>query len=151
MKWDKYQPDLIIPGSEKGLVTIIEFKKNLSKSDLNKMTKEQREFWNKMQEILVKHKEAIDEISEAIIEYEQSRIVENPTVYVAKTKDIKTGKEYFTAKTSWPMKDGKKKEIKIYLGRAIDFDNDTKSSKAKKKARVKMSKTLARRKGLGEI
>lgn len=147
----KHQPDLIIPGSETGLATIIEFKKNLSKADLNKMSKAQREFWNKMQEILVKHKEAIHEISDAILEYKRSTMIENPVVYVARTKDIKTGKEYFTAKTTWPLKDGKKKEVKIYLGKASDFNNDTQSPKAKDLALVKMRQTLARRMRLGEI
>jgi acyl-ACP thioesterase len=151
MKRNQNQPDLIIPGSQKGLSTIIEFKKNFSKVDLNRMTNVQREFWNKMQEILVKHKDAIDEISEAILEYERNTILENPVIYVARTKDIKTEKEYFTAKTTWPMKDGKKKEIKIYLGRAGNFNGDTLSPKAKELALVKMRQTLARRIRSGEI
>lgn len=151
MKSKQHRPDLVIPGSAKGLETVIEFKQNLTKADLNKMTKAQKEFWFKMQELMIKHKDALDEISNAILEFQQLSVIENPVVYVARTKDIKTGKEYFTAKTSWPLKDGKKKEIKIYLGKASEFDGNTLSVEAKELAKTKMKKTLSRRKQLGEI
>jgi hypothetical protein len=48
-------------------------------------------------------------------------------------------------------KNGGKKEVKIYLGRAKDFDNDTMSIRAKEDAKRKMSETLRRRKDHGEI
>jgi hypothetical protein len=58
-------------------------------------------------------------------------ITENPPVYIARTKDIKTDIEYFIAKTFIPVKGGKKKEIKVYLGKASDYNNDTKHNMAK--------------------
>ena len=45
----------------------------------------------------------------------------------------------------------KKKEVKIYLGKASDFGNDTQSEKAKEIALIKMRQTLARRIRAGEI
>ena len=101
--------------------------------------------------IIEKNNGVLEEISNAIVDYEQEWIIYHPEVYVARTKDIKTGKEYFTAKTFWMKKDGKKKEIKIYLGKSSDFDNDTLSPKAKEFATKKMSTTLRRRKDNGEI
>ena len=58
---------------------------------------------------------------------------------------MKTEIEYFTAKTFWPLRGGKKKEVKIYLGKASDYDNDTQSKKAKKEATSKMTQTISRR------
>lgn len=80
---------------------------------------------------LDKHKEALDEIEESILDFIHKSIRRNPPVYIAKTKDIKTEKVYFTAKTFIPIAGGGKKEIKVYLGNADKFDNDTKSAKAK--------------------
>jgi hypothetical protein len=106
---------------------------------------------NELLEALEKNKEVLDEIDEKRLNYEQELIVQNPQVYVARTKDVKTGIEYFTAKTFWKQKGGVKKEIKIYIGKAEDYDNDTKSPLAKRDALVKMSETLRRRKDAGEI
>lgn len=92
-----------------------------------------------------KNKMALDEIQNAILKFEQSLVLFQPQIYVARTKDIKTEIEYFTAKTFWPLPDGKKKEVKIYLGKAEEFNNDTKSKKAKDIAVVKMRQTIARR------
>jgi hypothetical protein len=93
----------------------------------------------------------LKEFEEAIIEYKQEWIISEPSVYVARTRDSKTDMEYFTAKTFWPLINGKTKEVKIYLGKAGDFGNDTMSIRAKETAKRKMSETLRRRKDNGEI
>ena len=77
------------------------------------------------------HKSALDDIEDATLNFLVAAIRENPPVYIARTKDIKTDIEYFIAKTFIPFKGGKKKEVKVYLGKAIDFNNDTKNSAAK--------------------
>lgn len=80
---------------------------------------------------LNKHKEALDEIEESVLDFIHKSIRRNPPVYIAKTRDVKTDKVYFTAKTFIPIAGGGKKEVKVYLGNADNFDNDTKSAKAK--------------------
>jgi len=81
--------------------------------------------------LLELHKSALDDIEDATLNFLVSAISENPPVYIARTKDVKTDIEYFIAKTFVPFKGGKKKEVKVYLGKAVDFDNDTKSTAAK--------------------
>lgn len=81
--------------------------------------------------LLDKHKSALDDIEDATLNFLVAAIRENPPVYIARTKDIKTDIEYFIAKTFIPFKGGKKKEVKVYLGKASDFNNDTKNSTAK--------------------
>jgi hypothetical protein len=105
----------------------------------------------KVQEIARKNRSVLKEFEEAIIEYKQEWIISEPSVYVARTRDSKTDMEYFTAKTFWPLINGKTKEVKIYLGKAGDFENDTMSIRAKETAKRKMSETLRRRKDNGEI
>lgn len=105
----------------------------------------------KLQSVVRMYREGLKEMIDAYLEVQQELTIAEPSVYVAKTKDIKTDKEYFTAKTFWPLKNGRKKEVKIYLGRAKDFDNDTMSIRAKEDAKRKMSETLRRRKDQGEI
>ncbi len=145
------RPDLIIPSAAKGLETIVEFKQYLTKADIGRQPKSHQDILLKLQRLTEIHKAALDEIGDAVLEYKRLLVLENPTIYVARTTDIKTGKEYLTAKTSWPMKDWKRKEVKIYLGKSSDFDNDTQSPKAKELALVKMRQTLARRMRSGEI
>ena len=81
--------------------------------------------------LLTKHKDVIDEIEDEMLNFVQKSISLKPPVYVARTKDPKTEIEYFNAKTFIPLKGGKKKEVKVYLGKAAEFANDTKSPKAK--------------------
>jgi hypothetical protein len=81
--------------------------------------------------LLTKHKDVIDEIEDEMLNFVQKSISLKPPVYVARTKDPKTDIEYFNAKTFIPLKGGKKKEVKVYLGKAAEFANDTKSPKAK--------------------
>jgi hypothetical protein len=86
---------------------------------------------NRVIEVLHKHKNVLAEIEDEILNFLQKSIHLKPPVYVARTKDPKTEIEYFNAKTFIPIQGGAKKEIKVYLGKASDFDNDTKSAKAK--------------------
>lgn len=102
-------------------------------------------------EVLWKNKEALIEVEQKMLNYLQEMIIYKPKVYVARTKDKKTDIEYFTAKTLWPLEGGRKKEIKIYLGKAEEFNNDTQDKGAKLLAERKMKETLRRRKDLGEI
>jgi hypothetical protein len=81
--------------------------------------------------LLDKHKSALDDIEDATLNFLVAAIRENPPVYIARTKDIKTDIEYFIAKTFIPFKGGKKKEVKVYLGKASEFNNDTKNNAAK--------------------
>jgi hypothetical protein len=140
------------PPMVKGLEAILHFMAMDSKSMLKQSTHaEFREALKEIQDLYMKHKLAFDEMGDALVNYHRLNVMNNPTVYIARTKDVKTGIEYFTAKTSWPLKNFKKKDIKIYLGKASDFKGDTLSTKAKDLAVVKMRQTLARRMRAGEI
>ena len=151
MKSKKQQADIIIPGASKGLETIIEFKAMDVDGFIKTQPNAHKVHLIKIKDVIEKHKAAIDEIANAILEYKRILLLENPVIYVARTTDIKTGKEYFTAKTTWIVEGFKTKEVKIYLGKASDFGNDTQSEKAKEFALIKMRQTLARRIRAGEI
>ena len=120
-------------------------------SDVKRTPKNVKAAADKLQELARKFRQEWIELQDAYIEYQQEWIIAEPTVYVARTKDVKNDHEYFTAKTFWPTKDGKRKEIKIYLGKAGEFGNNTMNYKAKEFAKNKMSETLRRRKDMGEI
>ena len=100
---------------------------------------------------LKKNKDVIDEIEDKMLEFIKFSIAHRPDVYVARTKNKENDKEYFTAKTFMPQKGGKKKEVKVYVGKAEDYDFNTKNPKAKIDAVRKMRKTLIRRLNEGTI
>jgi hypothetical protein len=145
------KPDLHIIGVSKALGTILKYRSMDRKGHLKQSPHEYRAAVEKINHIIYKHEKALDEIGDVVLEYEQLAEMINPTVYIARTTDVKTGIEYFTAKSFWPIKDFKKKVVKIYLGKASQYDNDTKSLKAKSDAIEKMRQTLARRVRAGEI
>lgn len=95
--------------------------------------------------VIEKYKNELLAVQEATLKYARMAAIIEPTVYIARTRDSKTDIEYMTAKTFWPMLNGDVKEVKIYIGKASDYDNDTRSERAKKEALVKMRQTLARR------
>jgi hypothetical protein len=86
-------------------------------SVMPKETVELRNLRKKVIETLERHNEAILEVEEAMVNYAQEYTILDPPTYTAKIKDAKTGIEYLTAKTFWPMVGGKKKEIRIYIGK----------------------------------
>jgi hypothetical protein len=76
----------------------------------------------------------------------QKDAINNPTVYLAKTKDIKTGNYYLVGKTYLPLSVSEIKEIKIYVGKLKDFPKGTKDESgmliAKRKIREKIKSHL---------
>jgi hypothetical protein len=102
-------------------------------------------------DVLHKHKDALSEIEDEMLNFIQKSIRLKPPVYVARTKDIKTDIEYFNAKTFMPLKGGKKKEVKVYLGKATDFDNDTKSIEAKLLGEKLLKKAIEEKASKGEF
>ena len=140
-----------IPTSFKGFESFNEFRSSVSDDFIKKQPSSVRQILEKVRDTMEKHKGSLDEIEDVLLEYQQLVILYNPTVYVARTKDVKTDIEYFTAKTFWPLKGGKRKEIKIYLGKAADYGNDTQSKRAKSEAATKMAQTIARRLREGSI
>lgn len=74
--------------------------------------------------LLDKHKKAIIEVEEKMIEYVQLDTIKDPSVYIAILKDTRNPEfENVTAKTFWPLVGGGKKEIRIYLGRLSEFSH----------------------------
>jgi len=84
-------------------------------------------------EVLVQYREVLNEIEDATLKFIQKSIAIRPPVYISRSIDSKTEKEYFHAKTFLPQKGGKKKEIKVYLGKASDFNHNTRNPEAKLK------------------
>lgn len=99
----------------------------------------------KIIEFLNTNKDVFDQLDLLVTDYEQYKVLMNPTIHVARSKDTLTDIEYFKAKTFFPYPNGERKEVKIHLGKAENYDFDTKSDKAKKEALWKMRQTLARR------
>jgi hypothetical protein len=107
--------------------------------DLNKKIQEILQF-------LDSNKEVFDQLDQLVTDYEQHKVLLNPTVHIAQTKDVKNKDIiYFKAKTFWPKPNGERKEVKVHLGRAENYGNDTTSAIAKREAVRKMKETLARR------
>jgi hypothetical protein len=102
-------------------------------------------------DVLYKHRDALSEIEDEMLNFIQKSVRLKPPVYVARTKDPKTDIEYFNAKTFVPLKGGKKKEVKVYLGKATDFDNDTKSVKAKLLGEKLLKKAIEEKASKGEF
>ena len=119
----------------------IKFKPALLQGGFNKAFDEDI---NRILSLLDKHKDALDEIEDAILLFIHDAIRIKPPVYIARTKDVKTDIEYFTAKTIIPIKGGKKKEIKVYVGKAEDFNYNTKSPEAKLKGEKIMRATIVK-------
>ena len=101
--------------------------------------------------LLTKHKSVLDEIEGEMLNFIQKSVRLKPPVYVARTKDPKTDIEYFNAKTFVPLKSGRKKEVKVYLGKAADFDNDTKSPMAKALGEKLLKKAIEEKTSKGEF
>lgn len=143
--------ELNISGDIEGLDTIHKLTSLADGGDIKRVPKNVKAAIDKLHETARKYRLELEEVQNAALEVKQEFIIAEPIVYVARTRDIKTDIEYFTAKTFWPLKDGKTKEVKIYLGKATDFGNKTMSINAREFAKRKMSETLRRRKDEGEI
>jgi hypothetical protein len=100
-----------------------------------------KETRSKVLSILEKNSEAVKEIELAMVLYNQIYTAESPSVYLAYVKDAKTDLEYLTAKTFWPLMDGNKKEIRIYIGSKKDFP-DHKNLNVRFLAKQKMREHL---------
>jgi len=121
-------------------------------SDSTEHCNELTEKRQRILDTLDKHKEIINHIDQLITDFEQQKVRMNPTVYISKArtplnKDI----TYFYAKTFYPFPNGKRKEVKIYLGRAEKFNNDKHSIQVKNEAVRKMRETLNRRFNEGSL
>ncbi len=101
--------------------------------------------------LITKHKSVLDEIEGEMLNFIQKSVRLKPPVYVARTKDPKTDIEYFNAKTFVPLKSGRKKEVKVYLGKAADFDYDTKSPMAKALGEKLLRKAIEEKASKGEF
>jgi hypothetical protein len=151
MEMEVEKQNIDLPSPFKGFESFNEFRSSINDNFIKRQPSSVRSSLENIKDTVEKYKGPLDEIENALLEYQKLVIIQNPTVYVARTKDVRTEIEYFTAKTSWPMKGGKKKEVKIYLGKASDYDNDTKSKKAKIQATAKMKQTLLRRSKEGSL
>jgi hypothetical protein len=93
-------------------------------------------------DLLEKHKAAVLEIEEAMVLYAQEYTILNPPTYTATIKDVKTQINYVTAKTFWPIVGGKKKEIRIYIGKPEDYEVPPFKTELGDKLRARISKKV---------
>lgn len=113
-----------------------------TRTDDDELNKKRREIL----QFLDSNKEVFDQLDRLVTDYEQHKVLLNPTVHIARTKDTNNPDiEYFKAKTFFPYPNGVRKEVKVHLGRAENYGNKTTSAKAKEEALWKMRQTLARR------
>jgi len=112
-----------------------------SKSDFDEL----EDKLHKVLSYLDEKKEIFSQLDELVKDFEQHQVLMNPTIHVARTEDKKTEIEYFTAKTLFPLTGGKRKEVKIHLGRADNYNFDTQNKQAKRDATIKMRQTISRR------
>ena len=113
---------------------------------MKSITKTLLERADRVRQFRESNKDLFTEYDRLVTEYEQAAVMLNPTVYISRTRDMKNKDiTYFKAKTFYPYPNGKKKEVKIHLGRAEKYDNNTRDPRLKLEAEIKMRKTLARR------
>ena len=139
-----------IDKSKKLMETEVKMKGGIHKLDPLKAGSKSdfKELEDKLQKVLSyldENKEVFSRLDELVKDFEQHQVLMDPTIHVARTKDKKTEIEYFTAKTFFPLTGGKRKEVKIHLGRADNYNYDTQNKRAKRDAVVKMRQTIARR------
>lgn len=73
---------------------------------------------------MIDNKEALESIEAVMVRYMRQYSLENPPVYLAYLTDSRNNDDEaknLTAKTFWPMMGGKKKEIRIYIGKKKDY------------------------------
>ena len=100
-----------------------------------------------------KNKAVMLELEQKMVKYQQLYTLENPSVYLATIKDSRNAEaptNSLTAKTFWPMMNGRRKEIRIYIGTKEEFP-EFKSQRVKSIAEQKMKEALRKRYENGEI
>jgi len=103
-------------------------------------------------QFLDSNKEVFDQLDQLVTDYEQHKVLLNPTVHISQTRDVKNKDIiYYKGKTFFPYPNGERKVVKIHLGRAENYANDTKSPQAKREAVQKMKETLARKIQEGDL
>lgn len=113
-----------------------------TRTDLDELNKKKQAIL----QFLDSNKEVFDQLDQLVTDYEQHKVLLNPTVHIAQTKDVKNKDiTYFKAKTFFPYTNGERREVKIHLGRAENYGGKTESPQAKREAVQKMKETLARR------
>lgn len=125
-----------LDGSQKPIIV------SQTRTDMDELNKKRQ----LILEFLEKNKKVFNDLDLLITDYEQHKVLMNPTIHVARTKDTNNPDiEYFKAKTFFPYPKGVRREVKVHLGRAEHYGNKTTSAKAKEEALWKMRQTLARR------
>jgi hypothetical protein len=94
---------------------------------------------------LIEKSKTNDEIKkhcDEFIKKKQHEMMLNPKVYVAKTKDPKTDLYYLNCKLFLPIDIDKTKEVKVYIGKMLDFPNGCNDVNAKRIGEQKMREKL---------
>jgi len=100
-----------------------------------------------------KNKAILLELEQKMVKYQQLYTLENPSVYLATIKDSRNAEaptNSLTAKTFWPMMNGSRKEIRIYIGKESEYP-DHKKIQVKILSKQKMKETLLERYKNGEL
>jgi hypothetical protein len=104
-----------------------------------------QEITNELYKFMNDNYNTIDEVKkfcDEIIIKQQNEILQNPKVYVAKTKDPKTDIYYLNCKLFFPISISKRKEVKVYIGKLSDFPNGCNDTTAKKIGKENMKEKL---------
>ncbi len=100
---------------------------------------------------LERYSQGSSELRQLMILLFQELTIHYPKIYMYRTKKNNNDTYYFNAKVHWLLKDGTKKEIAVYVGKANDFNNDTNNSDAHFIARKKIKELLTEKRVLNEI
>jgi len=103
--------------------------------------------------VLEKNKKEMLEIEEKMIKYMQLQTLENPPVYLSRIRDSRNAENIsttLTAKTFWPLMNGQRKEIRIYIGKQSEYP-EYKLEYVRILAKQKMKEHLLERYKNGEL
>lgn len=116
-------------------------------------TDEMKAARKEIQSSLEKHKQSILEVEEKMVKYGQLDTLKDPPIYLAMIRDTRNKEAEtltLTAKTFWPLMNGKRKEIRIYIGKESEYP-DYKKDYVAKIAKQKMKDHLLERYNNGEL
>jgi hypothetical protein len=102
---------------------------------------------------LEKYETELKEVEASMLEYVQEYTLEYPPVYMALIADTRndSANSYLTAKTFWPLMNGMRKEIRIYIGTEMEYADFKSNPKIEKIAFEKIKERLKQRRKDGEL
>jgi hypothetical protein len=89
-------------------------------------------------ELINKHEQVLRELEDAMLEYHKDFIIEFPQVspVLVKKSNSRSEGEYYNARVMWPERDGKQRELRVYLGKKSEFEDFTKATEIQRAQQI---------------